>query len=192
MIIICNGTCGETGKIENLNINKFIETFEINFFSVIRIIKYYIKFFNSRKKIIIFSGGGAFSAFPKFDAYASSKTALVRLVENISAEYKSEIQINAIAPGFNFTKIQKKLIQNNTKNSIGEDYYKFLIKNKNKKNNFFKIFNLINKILFDEKFDINGKTISVNYDKWEKNNFIKKIKSFKNKDSLNLRRINIK
>ena len=66
----------------------------------------------------MFSGGGAFNPFPRFDSYATSKCALVRLVENLSEEYKNDLQINAIAPGFNYTNIHKKLFKQNKKNRL--------------------------------------------------------------------------
>jgi len=49
-------------------------------------------------KIINFSGGGGGDPRPNHMAYSLSKTAVVRLSENISAEYPS-IDVNAIAPG---------------------------------------------------------------------------------------------
>lgn len=53
-----------------------------------------------RAKIICFSGGGATQARPNFSAYAASKTGVVRLVENLAAEWTGlPVDINAIAPG---------------------------------------------------------------------------------------------
>lgn len=53
-----------------------------------------------RAKIICFSGGGATKARPNFSAYGASKTGVVRLVENLAAEWaRSPVDINAIAPG---------------------------------------------------------------------------------------------
>jgi hypothetical protein len=189
MIVICNGSNGKVGRIDKLSMKEFIKNFDINFFSVVKIVKNYIKFFK-KKKIIVFSGGGSLNAFPKFDSYACSKTALVRFVENIATEYKDEVQINAIAPGFNFTKIQKELIKNNKKEDIGDGYLSFLLKNKNKKNNFLKIFKLINLILNNKNFNINGKTISVNFDPWNKIKFYKNINKINSSDYMLLRRNN--
>ena len=53
--------------------------------------------------IIMFSGGGAVLARPNFNAYGSSKTGVLRMVETVAEELKiaghSGIIINAIAPG---------------------------------------------------------------------------------------------
>ena len=53
-----------------------------------------------RAKIVCFSGGGATKARPNFSAYAASKTGVVRLVENLAAEWTGlPVDINAVAPG---------------------------------------------------------------------------------------------
>jgi NAD(P)-dependent dehydrogenase (short-subunit alcohol dehydrogenase family) len=53
-----------------------------------------------RAKIICFSGGGATKARANFSAYAAAKTGIVRLVENLAAEWSGQpVDINAIAPG---------------------------------------------------------------------------------------------
>ena len=53
-----------------------------------------------RAKVICFSGGGATKARANFSAYAAAKTGVVRLVENLAAEWAGQpVDINAIAPG---------------------------------------------------------------------------------------------
>jgi NAD(P)-dependent dehydrogenase (short-subunit alcohol dehydrogenase family) len=51
--------------------------------------------------IVTFSGGGATEPHPRFDAYAASKAATVRLTENLAYDLAEDgITANAIAPGF--------------------------------------------------------------------------------------------
>ena len=53
-----------------------------------------------RAKIVCFSGGGATQARSNFSAYAASKTGVIRLVENLAAEWAGlPVDINALAPG---------------------------------------------------------------------------------------------
>jgi 3-oxoacyl-[acyl-carrier protein] reductase len=53
-----------------------------------------------RAKVVCFSGGGATKARPNYSAYAAAKTGVVRLVENLAAEWSAlPVDINAIAPG---------------------------------------------------------------------------------------------
>jgi 3-oxoacyl-[acyl-carrier protein] reductase len=52
--------------------------------------------------IVAFSGGGATGPLARYDAYAASKAATARLVENLAAD---GVRINAIAPGFVATRM---------------------------------------------------------------------------------------
>jgi 3-oxoacyl-[acyl-carrier protein] reductase len=56
---------------------------------------------NKYGRIIMFAGGGSAYAYPTFAAYACSKTAIVREVENIAEDLNSQgdIAITCIAPG---------------------------------------------------------------------------------------------
>ena len=64
-----------------------------------------------RAKILCLSGGGAASPRPNFSPYAASKAGLVRLVENLAAEWQDlPVDINAIAPGAIATKMTAELI----------------------------------------------------------------------------------
>jgi NAD(P)-dependent dehydrogenase (short-subunit alcohol dehydrogenase family) len=64
-----------------------------------------------RGRILVFSGGGATGPRPRFSAYASSKAAVVRLVETLAAEVAGYgITVNAIAPGAVDTRLQDSII----------------------------------------------------------------------------------
>jgi NAD(P)-dependent dehydrogenase (short-subunit alcohol dehydrogenase family) len=66
---------------------------------------------NRRGKIINMSGGGATSPLPNLTAYSVSKTAIVRLTENLAEELQPyNIQVNAIAPGAVDTHLQDQLL----------------------------------------------------------------------------------
>jgi 3-oxoacyl-[acyl-carrier protein] reductase len=51
---------------------------------------------------VTFSGGGGTSPWPRYDAYATSKAAVIRLTENLAAD---GLTINAVAPGVVMTDI---------------------------------------------------------------------------------------
>jgi NAD(P)-dependent dehydrogenase (short-subunit alcohol dehydrogenase family) len=64
-----------------------------------------------RGRIINFSGGGATAPRPGSSAYASSKTAVVRLTETLAEELRgSGVTVNAIAPGTVDTRLQDDVI----------------------------------------------------------------------------------
>lgn len=57
-------------------------------------------------RIVMLSGGGATSAFPRYSAYAASKAGVVRLVETAARELAPHgIAVNALAPGFVATRM---------------------------------------------------------------------------------------
>ncbi|HSJ24053.1 MAG TPA: SDR family oxidoreductase [Longimicrobiales bacterium] len=57
-------------------------------------------------RIVVLSGGGATSAFPRYSAYAASKAGVVRLVETAARELEPfGIAVNALAPGFVATRM---------------------------------------------------------------------------------------
>jgi len=61
--------------------------------------------------IVTFSGGGATAPLPRFDAYAASKAAVVRLTENLAATLAEEnLRINSVAPGFVVTRMHDQTL----------------------------------------------------------------------------------
>jgi len=57
---------------------------------------------------VTFSGGGGTGPLPRYDAYAASKSAVVRLTENVAAVARARsVAVNAIAPGFVATEIHQ-------------------------------------------------------------------------------------
>ena len=68
---------------------------------------------------VSFSGGGATGPFARFDAYAASKAAVVRLTENLAAD---GLRANAVAPGFVVTDIQDAVLQAG-REQVGDAYF---------------------------------------------------------------------
>lgn len=58
--------------------------------------------------IVLLSGGGAATPFPRYTAYAASKAGVVRLAESLAVEVAPlGIRVNALAPGFVATRIHE-------------------------------------------------------------------------------------
>ena len=69
--------------------------------------------------IVAFSGGGATGPLPRCDAYAASKAATARLVENLAAD---GVRINAVAPGFVATRMHQATLAAGPQ-AAGAEYY---------------------------------------------------------------------
>ena len=186
-------TVGEQGEINNffkLNIDNFVKTFNINFFSYIYLFKNIYPFIKKNKDllIILFSGGGVTSLRTNFSPYSLSKIALVKLVEILSKEIKNKsIRINSISPGIinskmtqKILKIESSLIKNDELVNVRKQ-----IKYSDKSLN--KVFNLIEFLYSKKGKSISGKMISSRWDNfkdWDK----EKIKKITKNDIYTLRR----
>jgi NAD(P)-dependent dehydrogenase (short-subunit alcohol dehydrogenase family) len=96
------GTLGPMGPTEDVSLEDWRQTFEVNLYGVLFACRALIPHLRQKGygKIINLSGGGAASSRPFFSAYAASKAAVVRLTENLAEEVRTaHIDVNAIAPG---------------------------------------------------------------------------------------------
>lgn len=72
---------------------------------------------------VTFSGGGGTGPLARYDAYAASKAAIVRLTENVAAVASADgVRVNAIAPGFVATAIHDATLAAGPV-AAGEAYY---------------------------------------------------------------------
>jgi NAD(P)-dependent dehydrogenase (short-subunit alcohol dehydrogenase family) len=77
----------------------------------------------SRGAVVAFAGGGATSPQPRYDAYATSKAAVVRLAENLARELAGRgVRVNAVSPGFVATEIHAATLQAGPE-LAGADYF---------------------------------------------------------------------
>jgi NAD(P)-dependent dehydrogenase (short-subunit alcohol dehydrogenase family) len=71
-------------------------------------------------RAVTLSGGGATSPLPRYDAYAASKAAVVRLTENVAAV--RDVAINCVAPGFVATRMHDGTLRAGPE-AAGDAYY---------------------------------------------------------------------
>ena len=163
-------TVGEQGEISNFfgcNLNKFKQTFFVNFMIYVIFFRNIYSLLNKKKKllIILFSGGGSTSYRRNFSSYSLSKICLVKLTEIISNEIKNKkIRFNILSPGIIDSKMTRKII--NEKNKVSKNEILKIKKNiKNSEINITKIFKTINFLNSKKGRLISGKLISSAWDK---------------------------
>jgi NAD(P)-dependent dehydrogenase (short-subunit alcohol dehydrogenase family) len=112
------------GPIGSYEAQDFRRTLEINLLGTLLAIQACLPGLRACKgAIVTFGGGGATSPLPRFDAYAASKAALVRLTENIAAELAAEgVRANCVAPGFVATDIHQSTLAAGPE-LVGKSYY---------------------------------------------------------------------
>jgi 3-oxoacyl-[acyl-carrier protein] reductase len=132
-VIAAAGIQGEIGRTVNADPRRWNDTVHANLggtFHTIRAFHGLLTRAPGRSKIICFSGGGATKARANFSAYASAKTAIVRLVETIAEEEKSQpLDINAIAPGAINTRLTEEVLTLGPA-VVGEAEYQTALKQK--------------------------------------------------------------
>jgi NAD(P)-dependent dehydrogenase (short-subunit alcohol dehydrogenase family) len=100
------------GPIGSYEIADFRRTIDVNVIGTLLAIRACLAGLRAnRGAVAIFSGGGATSPLPRYDAYASSKAAVVRLGENLAAELAQDgVRVNCVAPGFVATDMHRSTL----------------------------------------------------------------------------------
>ena len=190
IIINATGGLGEIKNILKVNLKKFKNTMDINFFFNLLLLQNLSKFIKNNKNLllILFSGGGVTNYRKNFSSYSISKLALVKFVEIVSNELNNKnIRINAIAPGI----IKSKMIDITMKNSklVSKKEIIKIEKEINYSNDALKkLFKVINFLSSNKGKKITGKLISSKWDNieiWSK----KKIEKLNDKDLYFMRRV---
>lgn len=115
-LIHCAGVHGPINKFEKININSWINSFNINLFSIAIILRNTMKSFVKKKTSVIFlAGGGSTTGMKNFSAYSLAKTSIVRFCENLSIEYENKYKFYCISPGAIKTNLLKNAIKHGDK-----------------------------------------------------------------------------
>ena len=96
------GIAGPTGKLEELNINDWKETLDININSHFYFTKFFIPLLknNNGGSIINLSSTAGLFGFPLRSPYATSKWAIIGMTKTLAMELgEHNIRVNAICPG---------------------------------------------------------------------------------------------
>lgn len=114
-VVVCAAAIqGPIGPLAEVQPKHWEEAVQTNLFGVMNVCRAVLPgmIAKRRGKIVVMSGGGAGVARPNFSAYATSKAALVRLVETLAEEVRHDnVQINCMAPGGTYTSMTDEILR---------------------------------------------------------------------------------
>jgi 3-oxoacyl-[acyl-carrier protein] reductase len=184
------GIYGPKGLIEDIDWEEWVQTIEVNLLGSILISRALLPHFraNHHGKIIQLSGGGATAPLPFISAYATSKAGIVRFMETLAEELKTDgIDVNSIAPGALNTRLLDEILDAGPE-KVGKSFYERAIKQKTEggapleRGAELAVF-----LASTQSNGITGKLISAIWDPWE--HFLEHLEDLKKSDIYTLRRI---
>lgn len=193
-LINCAGGFGSIGPTIHTNSDEWFKTVKTVLFGTYLMIKHVAPLMIGERhpRIINFSGGGAFSPFPNYSAYAVSKAAVVRLTENLAVELApSGIAVNAVAPGFVVTEIHDATLQAGPEAAGAEHFERTQILVEGGQTPIAVPVACVKFLLSDAAKNLTGKTISANFDPWDQPEFVQSIDQINSSDLYTQRRINL-
>jgi len=194
VLINCAGGFGEIGSITVADSTRWWRTIEINLKGTYLVTQGMLPLLMKGKqpRVINFAGGGAFSPFPNFSAYACSKTAIVRLTECLAAELAtSNIRVNAIAPGFVPTDMHQATLKAGEARAGRMQFQRTQAIMNQAAPAMENVLNCVRMLISPTLDELTGKTISSNFDPWPTPTFKNCLPDIVRSDLYTLRRVNV-
>lgn len=119
IMIFCAGV-NNKASIEDVTSENMLETYQVNLFSSVQLLKYYVRKMKEKGKgkIIFISSLYSMVSREERISYSSSKSAITGLVKTLALELAPDnICVNAVAPGYVMTEMTRK---NLTKEDVAE------------------------------------------------------------------------
>jgi NAD(P)-dependent dehydrogenase (short-subunit alcohol dehydrogenase family) len=194
VLLNCAGGFGAIGPLESTDSQEWFETFRVNLFGTYLVVKHFLQLLAGSvdPRIVNFSGGGAFSPFPNYSAYACSKAAVVRLTECLAAELAPRgIAVNAVAPGFVATDAHHATLRAGAEKAGALHYRRTKAILEDGGAQIANVVECVRNLLCSETHGLTGKTISANFDPWRTDAFNEWIPEISRSDLWTMRRVNI-
>lgn len=193
-VVNCAGGFGAIGPLETTDSDEWLDTLRVNLFGTYLMIKHSLPLLagSSDPRILNFSGGGAFSAFRNYSAYACSKAAIVRLTECLAAELAAKgVAVNGIAPGFVATEAHQATLAAGPERAGPLHYRRTKTILEDGGVQMANVIECVRTLLSPETRGLTGKTISANFDPWRTEVFKRRIQDITRSDLWTMRRLNI-
>jgi 3-oxoacyl-[acyl-carrier protein] reductase len=120
-LVAAAGILGPIGPLDVLPPEALVETVAVNLMGTMLALRYSLpRLRMTHGRAVTFSGGGATAPLARYDAYAASKAAVVRLTENVASS--TDIEVNSVAPGFVVTRMHDETLRAGPE-AAGEAYH---------------------------------------------------------------------
>lgn len=110
-LIYCPGSIN-LKPFKILTTESFREDMEINFFSLVNVVKSVIPIMTDEASIVLFSTVAVGTGMPFHSSIAAAKGAIEGFAKSLAAEYAPKIRVNVIAPSLVDTPLSKRLLNN--------------------------------------------------------------------------------
>lgn len=186
-VVCAAGVIGPVGALEDLDADAFASTLRVNVVGAVLALQACAA--GLRRPggaAVLLSGGGATGPFARFDAYAASKAAVVRLAENLAAE---GLRVNAVAPGFIVSAMQDDVLAAGPER-VGAAYFERVraaVAGEGKADDPARAAALVALLLSDAAEGVRGRLLSAPWDPWEDPAFLQRLRD--ERDLGTLRRI---
>jgi NAD(P)-dependent dehydrogenase (short-subunit alcohol dehydrogenase family) len=185
-LVTAAGILGPIGALEELPVAELTRAIGVNLIGTMLALRFALPRLRAGGgRAVTFSGGGASSPLPRYDAYAASKAAVVRLTENVAAA--GGIEVNCVAPGFVSTRMHDQTLSAGP-DAAGARYYE-RTRAELAEGGFpaAEAAELVCFLLSDQARGISGRLLSAQWDPWREEEFRARLRT---DDSLaTLRRI---
>jgi dolichol-phosphate mannosyltransferase len=193
-LVNCVGTFGAIGPLSATDTQEWFDTMRVNLLGPYLAIKHFLPHLAGGRdpRILNVAGGGAFSPFPNYSAYACSKAALVRLTECLAAELApAGIAVNAVAPGIIATEAHAATLQAGAARAGAVQYRRTLAILRDGGAPMDRVVDCLRALLSERLRGLTGKTISANFDPWGTETFQSRLREITRSDLYTSRRYNV-